>query len=464
MTGARILRLAPGGRVAAGLDWKVAPRGVKALAPGEGSGFVLGGAAGFLLRHDGRVAHAPGDLPAQGAGSLLLAVARAIAAAEGGGAPRPGTWLAAAGMPSAAEGQRAFWLGAVAVSGAGAFQPVPSPEETVGSREEFLAALADLAAVTAVAGIAVADLGDGGHEALAAGIRRRLEAASGGGRDQAPPPVTVVTPDGAGGPAFARQRRVPAGLLALGTLGLVTLLAGALAVPPVLGGWLSPPPAPPRMVEVEIPRGAFADACTAALAGWWPRIVGWVADGRGCALAGHLPAALAGADMAAGRADGPPQAAMAVWTTLARARQANGILADSAARRVLGGWQHGQLHRGDRLALWQERSVDLVPLAAAGGSRPDTGTAGTSLAALWANRPGAVVAGQGGFSVSAPGSAETLLARAARVESLEPVRLELPADGVPKLLLRYRSSRHVPGSLLEGRTAAAITVSGKGER
>ena len=470
MTGVHVLQLGAGDCVVAGLDWRSAPEGVQALLPGDHSNYALGSSAGYLIRHEGQVARAGEEIPAENTGSLLLAIARGLVTAEN--APRAGVWLAAGELP-ADDGRDMYWLGAMVVSKPEvaldgqhipcAFQPVTQSEEIIEGRGEFLRSLADLVSVMAVSGVAAADYGVGRHEALAAELRSELRAAADRQRDLVAPPVVGVIPKPDGTPSFTRRRRITAPMLGAGACGLAAMVALVVALPWIANGRAEPPPPPPELVRVEIPQGAFADACTAALAGWWPRIAGWETAERGCALAGHLPASLASSDLASAPTDGPPRIALAVWVKLERAAAANRILADSAARQVLTDWQHGQKLDDSELVLWQTQLLALSPTDGDGAPdedrEADSGTPAESLAALWAHRPGAVMADRGSYTVTAPGSAQALMDRASRVRTLEPVRLALPAVELPELVLRPRASRQVPKALFPDRSGAFFSIS-----
>ncbi len=420
MMAPRIITLADGTRLVAGLDWQPARTGVLA-------GLSLRGNAA-LLPHGDRVADGPAA--AAGAGALLIALGAGLDGAE------QGTWLFVAHLPDS----DLWWLGQAEISTGGSapepaadrVRPVPASEEFHGTRAALMAAISEIDATTPLAGIAVAD------EPLAKDISRIGTTA----------PVVTVAP--APAPAFIARTGVSRRTMVFGGSALAGALALVLALPPVLDRLARSPLAPPpAMIRAALEVGSFAAACTETLADWWPRIAGWQAGARGCALAGHLPETI---DLDLPAPEGPPAVTMLLWHRLTPVGGSNPVLGDRASDRVLAAWPHGQRRSDQALLLWRTRTLPLRPGASdlSPDLGPDAGPdAGPVLAALWAGQPGAVKEEGSGFAITASGDPAALFGKAARIAELEPVRLDLSAGDKALLLLRPRSGRNVPATLFE---------------
>ena len=454
MTGPRIIDLPSGARLAAGVTWRSVPQGFRGLLPGSPVGLSLFQSdPGCVLRAGDRFARLDGALPGEGAGSMLVALARGLV--DGPKEADPGLWLFAAELPETA-GEPRHWLGEVTlVEGAEGepvvVLPVPAPEELHGDREAFLSAISDIVAITALAGIAVGGATGKARTALVDEVNARI--AAGPGADRAAPPVLAVTPAPDPGPAFIRRKAVPRRAYAIGGVAVAATLAAAVVLPAVVRGLFSEPAPPaPAMVVAAPEPGAFAAACTAALADWWPRVAGWSATERGCALADSLPpfGAPTPGDLSGDLAGGAPAFPFVAWMRLELDANANPVLAEHAARRVLDGWPHGRRETEEALLLWQARALPLHPVT--DGDRPasaDPERVVAALSALWAHRPAAVTDGEDGIVVTAPGDAGALLSRAGRVDAVTPVRLVLAAKGPVRLTLQPRASRLVPQDLFD---------------
>lgn len=457
MTGPRFIEHAPGVRLAAGLTWRKVPPGLRGAMPGSPAGLsMVPGESGCVLRIGDRCARTEAQLPAEGAGSLLDAMARGLVAGKDAHRVRPGSWLLAAELPEE-DGEQGHWLGQVMLDREAEgetfeIQPVPGQEELHSDREDFLSALADIAAVTTLSGVAVGGPTARARGALAKEARARV-AGQGAQADGSSLPVLVAEPDPAAGPAFVRQKAVPRRLFALGIVGAAAGLAALLVLPSAISNlFREPPPPPPAMVAAAPAPEAFAEACTSALADWWPRIAGWKAAERGCALAENLPQAGAPtpADLSGDVGGGGPAVSFAAWLRLEPAPDANPVLAEHAAKRVLSTWAHGRRDTDDALLLWKSRALPLHPVPESDGNdAPDPDRILAALSALWAHLPGAVAEADGGVVVTAPGNAGALLARAARVDGVVPARLVLPAKETARLTLKPHAPRLVPLDLFE---------------
>lgn len=456
MTGPRIIDLPPGVRLAAGVTWRSVPHGLRAQLPGSPVGpSLLPGDPGCVLRVGSRFAQLDAALSGEGAGALLVALARGLADRPKPAAP--GLWLLAAEVP-AADGAPGHWLGQVTLAEAAegeslAVQPVPAPEELHADREAFLSAIADIASVTALAGVAVGGSGGKARAALVKDVKACLSKGQGARTDRSAPPVVTVDAAPDPGPVFVRRKAVPRRVLALGGGAIAAALVSALVLPALVERLFRETAAPaPAMVAAVSERGAFASACTSALAAWWPRIVGWTAAERGCALADSIPpfGAPTPSDLAGALPGGVPALPFVAWMRLEPAPGANPVLAGHAARRVLSAWPHGRRESDAAMLLWQSRALPLHPVPE--GDRPtppDPDRVVAALSALWAHRPDAVVDGEDGIVVTAPGHADALLARAGRVDGVVPVLLVMTAEGPGRLTLRPRAPRLVPEDLFE---------------
>ena len=456
--GPQRITLPDGQTVLAGLTWEMA----------EGPELPVLTDTRLRLRHGNRIARvAPGD-GAQTDGALLLALAADALAQRGRAQTAPETWLFVAvigpdatAAPSVGTGPL-VWTGLAELGPAGGGEltatPYPRSETLNGDPDTALRALKEDLAVSRVAGIAVSVIGGtGGTEASAsispAALAREITALCA----QAAPEATVlhVGPELAfrslpgASPYFAAPTRLPlrkAGIL--GAAAAATVVLGLTLTPWIAKALRAPVPPPPELVRVAPGPMAFGAACSAALADWWPRIVGWQRGDAGCALAGHIPA---GYGPVAPGADSPRTVPILIWLNLKRTENANPVLARGAAARVLESWPHGQRITPGTILLWQTRALPLVATAIpasapATNSTPAAGSdaavnAAGRLAALWADTPDAVTADGTGFSVTASSGPQELFARAARVPGLTPVRLERPAKGRTTLVLRPPPSR-----------------------
>ena len=454
MSGPRLVDHPSGVRLAAGVTWRRVPKGLRAMLPGSPVGpSLLPGDPGCVLRAGDRFARLDGTLPREGAGSLLVALARGLA--DGPKGSGPGLWLLAAELP-AEDGGPEHWLGEVTLVKGDegepvAVQPVPAAEELHGDREGFLSAIADIVAITPLAGIAVGGVTAKARAALVREVKACI--AEGPGADRPAPPVVGVAPAADPGPAFIRRKAVPRRAYAIGAVAVAATLATAVFLPAVVRGLLTgPAPTAPVMVAAAPEPGAFASACTAALADWWPRVALWSAAERGCALADSLPpfGAPTPGDLSGDLAGGAPAIPFVAWMRLELDANANPVLAGHAARRVLDGWTHGRRESGEALLLWQARALPLHPVP--DGGQPASGDPDrvvAALSALWAHRPAAVTAGEDGIVVTAPGDAGALLSRAGRVDAVAPVRLVLAAKGPASLTLKPRTVRMMPQDLFD---------------
>ena len=455
----------PGGQtLLAGLTWEMA----------EGPDLPVLTDTRLRLRHGNRIARvAPGD-GAQTDGALLLALVADALRQRTPAQTAPETWLFVAVIgpdantaPSVGTGPL-IWTGLAELGPAGGGEltasPHPRSETLNGDPDTALKALKEDLAVTPVAGIAMSVIGGtGGTEASAsispAALGREITALCA----QAAPEATFlhVGPELAfrslpgASPCFAAPARLPlrkAGIL--GAAITASVVFGLTLTPWIAKALRAPVPAPPELVRVAPGPMAFGEVCTAALADWWPRIVGWQRGDAGCALAGHIPA---GYGPVAPGADSPRTVPILIWLNLKRTKSANPVLAKGAAARVLEGWPHGQRITPGTILLWQTRALPLVATAIPASapvtnSTPAAGSgaavsAAARLAALWADTPDAVTADGTGFIVTASSGPQELFARAARVPGLTPVRLERPAKGRTTLVLRPPASRVLPRAL-----------------
>lgn len=428
-----------GVRLAAGLAWKSA-----AADPG----WRIGASGLALVSGDGRSASGgryarTQDPAAEGARSLLMAMARGLAGPEDGAEPpEPGDWLFAARTdPEPGHPDGRYWLAQASVTeaeGGGSVPlPLPRPEEIRDSFEGLVQAAAGIASVWIVPGLAVPDT-----DPFAGRIAEAL--ADAGVFD--PSRIRRVPLRADGLPAFERIRRLPVTAAAAAAVAMGGALAAAVVLPGFLSSLLAAPPPPSvPLATVAVAEGAFRTECSRRLSDWWPRIAGWRPAVSGCALAGHAPAGLEAVDaVEGGSAGGGPSVTMLSWQRLSLADGANPVLAGGAADRVLAGWTHGVRRDGDGLLLWR---ASLLPLVPADG-RDAAAASGRPLEALWAGTPGAVRAGQGGYEVTAPGDPDDLLARASLADGLEPVRIEVPEAGSATMALRPPEFRAVPASSL----------------
>ena len=253
-------------------------------------------------------------------------------------------------------------------------------------------------------------------------------------------------------PRFVPPRRIPAKVIAGLGGGIALLLAGAFVVIPMVeAAFETPPPPPPERVSVRIEDGAFAAACTTALDGWWPRVVGWQPDSAGCALAGHLPDTPVLPDPAIPARLLHP---MVVWHHLAPAESRNAVLAHSAAEQMIESWPHEAQISPEGLTFWQVVSLPMGPVGHADTDPPpDPDAVRARLSALWADRPEAI-AGDGLRFVITPGAHAApgeLFDRAGRVPGIAPVRLvrDNRETGAQTLVLIPARSRTVPVAMIE---------------
>ena len=301
MTGPRILSVADSRPLVAGLVWRPA-------RTGPFPNIEIARTPGLVLRHGSRTACLDGSARAEGAGALLIAMARQLlshpAGAASGDRIPPGLWILIAILPAAsAPADTEYWMAAADITrkdpdtdpkagtggntgarpetgfggmigritarragrrapGLSDVLPVPGPEEIHAGQDALLGAVSGLVRTTAPTGIAVTDLdGVGGGEDAGAGLCAALETRLHGDR-------TILTdrdgmsPDGpalpvlhltgartsgaAGGDAPTFRPRTALSPARLGGIG--TGLAGALALflaaPPLLGALFAPAPPP----------------------------------------------------------------------------------------------------------------------------------------------------------------------------------------------------------------------------
>ncbi len=451
-----------GTRLVAGLSWETASG---PEAP------VIGRNAPPVLRLPSRRARLPaGEARGDGTcGSLLLAMADALVRNHPASA---GAWAFMAELPREADGDRypgcVYWLGLADIDAQDdedatedarpEITPRPGPEQVFDDPGEALDALAAQLAVTDLAGLAVSWCPDGRLTERGRMIQGLAHVA---------PDVTLhdldpTRPSGLSAaeenslpatPVFVAPRRVPVRVLSLLGAGTAAALAGVFVVMPLVEEAFRPPlPTPPEMVTVAVAPGSFAQACTEALDGWWPRVTGWRTGSSGCALAGHLPE---GHAISAPMADGPARP-MVAWRILVPVSGRNAALADAAAEQAIATWAHGA--EMDETGVTFQRTASL-PLVPTDGERDVADPAATRawLAALWADTPDAVTApegtGSGQFTISAPGGLSTMeiLSRADVVPGIAPVRLVRTEDGAggSVLVLAPVNPRDVPVAFLE---------------
>ena len=461
-SGAPALIAPDGTRLVAGLSWETASG---PEAP------VIGRNAPPVLRLPSRRARLPeGEARGDGTcGSLLLAMADALVRNHPASA---GAWAFMAELPRDADGDRnpgcAFWLGLADIDAPddedatedarSEITPRPGPEQVFDEPGDALDALGDRLAVTDLAGLAVAWSPDGRLTERGRLIQALAHVA---------PDITLhdldpTRPSGlsaaeegslAATPVFVAPRRVPVRLLGLLGAGTAAALAvGLVVVPLIEEAFRAPPPPPPEMVTVAVAPGSFAEACTAALDGWWPRVTGWRTGSSGCALAGHLPE---GHAISAPMAEGPARP-MVAWRSLVPVSGRNAALADAAAEQAIATWAHEAEMDETGVTFQRTASLPLVPTDA---EREVADPAATRawLAALWADTPDAVTApegtGSGQFTISAPGGLPTaeILSRADVVPGIAPVRLVRTDDGAggSVLVLAPVNPRDVPVAFLE---------------
>lgn len=448
---------ADGTRLVAGLTWEIA---AGPEAP------VMGANAPHVLRLPDRRARLA-DAADGPCGSLLLAMAADLTTVHFPGASGP--WAFIAELPEA-EGPPALWMaiadiaapgeegdGPAAGEGvSGYVTPRPGPERIFDDPDDALAALQEHLDITDIAGLAVRWLP--GRETRRgrmimgiAEIAETLDLHDVGPETPAPAGLDREATSATVLPGFSPPRQVPVRLL--GGLGAVAaaFLAAVFVVLPAIEEALRPPPPPPvETVSAQVAPGAFASACTAALEAWWPRITGWQVAGTGCAMAGHLPDDPALPEPGSAGLTVLP---MAVWRQLVPEPGRNRVLARSAADQMIATWPHEARIDANGLTLWRTESLPLVPREAGETeARPDPTETRARLAALWADAPDAVTrpGDSGLIAIRTTGATPTgaMLARAARVPGIAPVRLVRSADGAT-LVLAPVSSREVPATLFE---------------
>ena len=455
----------PGGQtLLAGLTWEMA----------EGPDLPVLTDTRLRLRHGNRIARVAAGDGAQTDGALLLALATDALRQRSRGQTGPETWLFVAVIgPDAntapsVRNEPLIWTGLAELETADGGDltatPYPRSETLNGDSDTALKALKEDLAVTAVAGIAMSVIGgirdtEASGSISPAAVAREITALCA----LAAPEATVLhvgpelafRPLPGASPYFVAPARLPlrkAGILAAAAV--ASVVVGFTVTPWIAKALRAPAPPPPELVRVAPGPMAFGEACSAALADWWPRIVGWQRADAGCALAGHIPA---GYGPVASASDSPRTVPMLIWLNLKRTESANPVLAKGAAARVLETWPHGQRTTAGSILLWQTRTLPLVGTAipasvaatnsASAAHSGVTVSAAARLAALWADTPDAVIADGTGFIVTASSGPQELFARAARVPGLTPVRLERPAKGRTTLVLRPPASRVLPRAL-----------------
>ena len=453
----RSVVLPDGTRALAGLIWDRAP----AVA------LPRIGAPGWELRHGACRAALPAGIAAERDTSLLLLLANRLAEKSHieGAALRPGIWLLLADVSE--PGRRGHGLGTVELEAGPdgpTVRPVIGPEDVFASATALAGAVGALAATLALSGIALAEYPEPepGSADLAALIPPVLEEAGLTGAARLPLIPVPLTARPEIVPALAPRPGVSTRTALLAGAASAALMLAALALPGLIAQAQRPDPAPVTpMLRVAPAPGGFAAACTEALGDWWPRIVGWRYASGGCALAGFLPDTIAPEALAAAGEDlSRAEVPLIVWRDLMPDGTVNTVLAARAAETVLADWPHGRTLTGEGQTLWQRRAVPLTPADPADAPRGGISAAGVEalpedaraarLEALWADRPGAVSRTEAGFRITAPGRAETVLARLAGLAGLAPVRLMQGRDAV-SVDLAPPAARLLPASHLASR-------------
>ena len=444
----RPVRTTDGTRLMAGLTWEI--------ASGPETPVIRPNAPLVLRLADRRARLARAGNPAATGfptSSLLLAMGDLLARSRPG---ISGPWAFLADLPGPGSDPEdpLIWLGFADLVATGTpaaetpsptLIPRPGTEQMFQSTDTALAALQQHLATTEIAGIGTMWLTEGDSN------RGRLQQHL---AHIAPTlPVEEVALDTALDdlPRFVPPRRIPAKVIAGLGGGIALLLAGAFVVIPMVeAAFETPPPPPPERVSVRIEDGAFAAACTTALDGWWPRVVGWQPDSAGCALAGHLPDTPVLPDLPIPARLLHP---MVVWHHLAPAESRNAVLAHSAAEQMIESWPHEAQISPEGLTFWQVVSLPMGPVKDGAPPPPDPDAVRARLSALWADRPEAV-AGDGPQFVITPGAHAApgeLFDRAGRVPGIAPVRLvrDSRETGAQTLVLIPARSRTVPVTMIE---------------
>ncbi len=425
-----------GDRLAAGLVWK---------STAADPGWRIGANGAALVREDPEAAKdsryvLADGMEAEGAASLLLAMADGLAAHVDLENPtEPGDWLFVARTePDATHPEGRYWLAQATVSdttedGLKAI-PAPRPEELRDSFEEFIQAATEIASVWIMAGLAVVD---------ADPFADRVTLALVGAGVFEESRIRRVVPQVGNQPVFRRLRRITVAGVATVLSASAAVVAAILLLPGYVVSLAAPSP-PVQLVSAVVAKGAFRSTCSGSLAGWWPRIAGWQVRSSGCALAGHVPPSL-GIEPSDPLATGA-STVLVFWRRLALEDGANPVLAEGAALRVLEGWPHGFGRDREGMVLWRSSALSLVAVPDAPPSQPEASNA--RLAALWADTPGAVNEGQGGYVITAPGVPEDLLGRASSASGLAPVLLEASESGPTVMVLQKPATRALPAALL----------------
>ncbi|WP_419739500.1 hypothetical protein [Ruegeria sp.] len=361
-----------------------------------------------------------------------------------------GTWIFLAGLPRA-EGAPETLLAMADLSRRSAeheegaiterVSPRAGPEALFDDPGDLLAAIRNHLGTTEIGGIALCRAA--GSDAAWRRLSEGLAAAA--------PDIAChdVSPRAEGVPVFSSPPRIPSKALGLAGLGGTALCAGIFILVPFVQSIFAPPPPPPvPMADMRIEAGAFARICQAALAGWWPRSVGWELGNSGCALTSHLPATLGLPDP--GRSDRLFEP-MLVWAQFTPAVDRNPVLARAAAAQVLRAWPGEAQLEGGRLILWRVEPLPVTEAGAAGVPAPAPDQAARQLADAFAEAPGAVKTGETGVSVTPPSGTATgdLFARSAGVPRFDPVRFIRSGKGEETLYLAPVTTRQVPASLLD---------------
>ena len=449
----RPVRTTDGTRLMAGLTWEI--------ASGPETPVIRPNAPLVLRLADRRARLARAGNPAATGfptSSLLLAMGDLLARSRPG-VTGPWAFLADLPGPGSDPEDPLIWLGfadLVATGTPAAETPSPTLIPRPGAEQMFcdpdvaLAALQQHLATTEIAGVGALRMA-GAEDTHLGRLQQHLA-------HIAPTlPVEEVALDVATDaalddlPRFVPPRRIPAKVIAGLGGGIALLLAGAFVVIPMVeAAFETPPPPPPERVSVRIEDGAFAAACTAALDGWWPRVVGWQPDSAGCALAGHLPETPVLPDLPIPARLLHP---MVVWHHLAPAESRNAVLAHSAAEQMIESWPHEAQISPEGLTFWQVVSLPMGPVKDGAPPPPDPDAVRARLSALWADRPEAV-AGDGPQFVITPGAHAApgeLFDRAGRVPGIAPVRLvrDSRETGAQTLVLIPARSRTVPVTMIE---------------
>ena len=440
----RDVTLPDGSRLLAGLNWEREPQ----------FSLPVIGQPGMELRHARHRAQLPTDMEAEGARSLLIAMANELAKAPAIDA-LDGVWMLLADV-SGADGP-GYWLAmAELMPGPNGLthRPLFGPEDVFAEVDDLCHAVKGIASTMPLAGLAMAQ----GRADITSKLRARIRSIIDElalGDDNAIPIERVTLPDPDPlDPVFAPQPSVGGRGLAFGGLLVGSLVLAATLLPVLIVGAQRPESVVETpMVRVAPAAGSFATRCTDTLQGWWPRIVGWRIETEGCALDGFVPdGTVPRSDLNATRPEGGRDLQMVVWKRYAPSGQINTVLANRAAEQVLSDWTHGERRLGGDILLWQLRSVPLAQVVEPENPVESNRPLAAQVEALWADEPGSVRPIPDGVSVRAPARADRIFARLETVPELSPIRLQSDT-GMVTLDLRTDFTRLVPTTLFDPKGA-----------